>query len=301
MRALLLALILTPAASAAEANGERALSASLSALPEACLSRHHAAVSDWGQGRYTAAADALEAMLKECPSPAASLNLGAVRLRAKDFAAAARIFEAAPASARASYLLSRAREGEGGLAAALAASERAVALDPGEPAVALRRAELLTALGRVADAEAELRRALKLSPDNPQALYRLSALLRARGATAEADGLARRYGAAPRARTCRYDDPLDPLESPAAAGPRWIEVEIDALKARGAASVLVEAGAVVARRGVARGRGKIRVPLGAHARVDALRVDWSDGTHSHRAGLDADQKIVVREVDSRVW
>lgn len=301
MRALFLALILAPAASATAPNDERALSASLSALPEACLSRHHVAVAEWGLGRYAAASAALEGMRADCPSPAATLNLGAVRLRLKEFAAAALAFESAPPSARASYLLARAREGEGKIEAALAAIERAAALDPVESAIALRRAELLTALGRGADAEGELRRALRLSPDSPQALYRLSSLLRARGAKAEADSLARRYGTAPRARGCRYDDPIDPLESPAAGGPRWIEVEIDALKARGAASVLVQAGAVVARRVVARGRGKIRVPLGAHARVDALRVDWSDGTHSHRAGLDADQKIIVREVDSRVW
>lgn len=301
MRALLLALILAPAASAAPTNDERELSASLSALPEACLSRHHAAVAEWGLGRYAAASAALEGMLKDCPSPAATLNLGGVRLRLKEFSTAARAFESAPPSARASYLLARAREGEGNVTSALAAIDRAAALDPAEPAVALRRAELLTALGRGADAERELRRALRLSPDSPQALYRLSSLLRARGAMAEADSLARRYGAAPRARGCRYDDPIDPLESPAAGGPHWIEVEIDALKARGAASVLVQAGAVVARRGVARGRGKIRVPLGARARVDALRVDWSDGTHSHRAGSEADQKITVREVDSRVW
>lgn len=292
----LAALLLSSAATA-----ERELSAALAALPEARLSAHHAAIADWGQGRYAAAAAGLETVLAEGPNPAASLNLAAVRLRLKDFAAAAGILSAAPTSARASWLLSRAKEGQGDLAAALAASERAAALDPAEPAVALRRSELLAALGRAADAEAELRRALTLAPDHPQALYRLSALLRARGDAAGAEALARRFGTAPRARPCRYDDPIDPPESAPAAGPRWLEVELEALKATGPATVLVEAGALVVRRAVPRGRGRVRVRLGARARVDALRVDWSDGTHSHRAGLEADRRIVVKEVDSRVW
>jgi hypothetical protein len=30
-------------------------------------------------------------------------------------------------------------------------------------------------------------------------------------------------------------------------------------------------------------------------------VDWSDGTHSHRAGLDADRSVAVKELDARVW
>lgn len=295
------ALLLSLAAAAGAAGGERELSASLTGMTDACLSRHHAGIAEWGLGRYAAATEALEAALAACPNPAAELNLGAVRLRARDFAGAVRTLAAAPASPRASYLLSRALEGAGETEEALAAAERAAALAPSEPDLALRRAELLVALGRGADAEAELRRALSLSPEQPQALYRLSSLLRARGAAEEAAVFSRRFGAAPPARKCRYDDPIDPPESPLAGGPRWIEVTVHALKARGPAFVIVQAGRLVSRRRVPRGRGTVRVPLGARARVDALRVDWSDGTHSHRAGLEADKAYVVREVDSRVW
>lgn len=293
------ALIATLAAAAP--GSERELSGSLSALSEPCASRHHLAIAEWGLGRYAAAAAALESALAECPNPAASLNLGAVRLRQRDHAAAQALFEAAPPSARASYLLSRAREGRGDIAGALAAAEAAILLAPSEPALALRRAELLAALGRVPDAEAELRRALALAPDQPQALYRLSSLLRARGAAAEAAALSRRYGSAPPARTFAFDDPIHPPETPEAGGPRWVEVEVRALKALGPAFVTVQAGRLVVRRRAPRGRGKVRVRLGDRARVDALRVDWSDGTHSHRAGLEADRAYVVREVDSRVW
>lgn len=299
MRTAVLAVLLL--AGAARAQTERELSASLARLPEKRLSAHHAAVADWGQGRYAAAAAGLEAALAGGPSPAVSLNLAAVRLRLKEFPAAAALAEAVPGSARAAWLLSRAREGQGDAAAALAAAERAAELAPKEPAVSLRRAELLMSLGRPADAESELRRALALAPDHPQALYRLSALLRARGDAAGSEALARRYGSAPRARPCRYDDPIDPPESAPAAGPGWIEIELEALKARGAASVLVESGALVARRTVPRGSGTVRVGLGARTAVDALRVDWSDGTHSHRSRLEAGRRIVVKEVDSRVW
>lgn len=296
-----LAAALLATLAAAAPGSERELSASLSALSEACSSRHHLAIAEWGLGRYAAASAALESALAECPNDAASLNLGAVRLRQRDFPAAQALFEAAPTSARASYLLSRAREGRGDIAGALAAAESAAALAPSEPALALRRAELLVALGRGADAEAELRRALSLAPGFPQALYRLSSLLRARGDAKEAAALARRYGAAPPARAFAFDDPIDPPRTPEAGGPRWIEIEVHALKARGPADVIVQAGRLVVRRRVPRGRGTVRVPLGERARVDALRVDWSDGTHSHRAGLEADKAYVVREVDSRVW
>lgn len=273
-------------------------------LSEEKLSLHHAAVAHWGRGMYETAAKEFEAL-----GPAATANLGMMRLSQRKYEAALPHLESAarldPDSPRLRYLLGKCLIGLERADDAIAELSAAARLDPKEPAIPLRLSEAYLLAGRGRLARAELRRVLALRPDHGAALNRLGRLLEADGERKEAAALLERFARlgkrkARLAERCAYEDPLEP--APTAAPPSgggWLAVKAVGLDKGGGAVVTVQAGRLILRARA--GAEPVRFRLGDRATVDVIRVDWPDGTHTHRVGAAAGQTVVVEEVSAHVW
>jgi len=83
--------------------------------------------------------------------------------------------------------------GRGDLPAAVAALERALAINPGHGSARAQLGAALLQSGRPRDAERELRLALKERPDDPEVLFNLGTLLARTGGADEGHALLRRY------------------------------------------------------------------------------------------------------------
>jgi len=273
-------------------------------LSEEELSLHHTAVAHWGRGMYETAAKEFEAL-----GPAATANLGMMRLSQRRYEAALPHLERAarlePDSPRLRYLLGKCLLGLERTDEAIAELSAAARLDPKEPAIPLRLSEAYLLAGRGGPARAELRRVLALRPDHGSALNRLGRLLEADGERKEAAALLERFARlgkrkARLAERCAYEDPLEP--APTAAPPSgggWLDVKAVGLDKNGGSVVTVQAGRLIlrARAGVK----PVRFHLGGRSKVDVIRVDWPDGTHTHRVGAAAGEAVVVEEVSAHVW
>lgn len=273
-------------------------------LSEEKLSLHHAAVAHWGRGMYETAAKEFEALL-----PAATANLGMMRLSQRKYEAALPHLERAarlePDSPRLRYLLGRCLLGLERADDAIAELTAAARLDPKEPAIPLRLSEAYLLAGRGGLARAELRRVLALRPDHGSALNRLGRLLEADGERKEAAALLERFARLGKRKArlserCAYEDPLEP--APTAAPPSgglWLDVKAAGLDKGGGSVVTVQAGRLILRKTAA--AKPVRFHLGDRAKVDVIRVDWPDATHTHRLGAAAGETVVVEEVSAHVW
>jgi len=286
---------------------EAELSRGLAALPEALLSVHHRAVARWGMGMYETSAAGFEEILKSAPDQTAALaNLAAVRLLQRRPEQAAALLDRAlvrlPRSPRLLYLRARAARAVDDGARALELLRAAAAVDPREPGLALGLAEALAAQGRPREAEAELRRLLAANPEHGPALFRLARLLDARGERAESARLLRRFSAAdgrPAAKRCVYDEPVEPPASAPEPGSNWIAVRAVRARKNRAATVTAFSGRLVVRAAAL--DEPVRLRVGGRGPLDALRVDWADGTHSYRLDVSTGQTIVVEEAAAHVW
>lgn len=277
-------------------------------MPEDRLSLHHRAVAHWGLGMYETAAREFDELLAARPAPPpAIVNMGMMRLFQRKYEAALPHLELAarldPADARVRYLLGKCLLGLERPADAAAQLSEAARLDPREPAIALRLSEAHAMRGDSKSARAELRRALALRPDHAAALYRLGRMLEREGEGAEGARLLERFGRlgkkkARESELTPYESPLEPPPAPAAGGGR-LEVKPVGLEAGAPCAVVVQAGRLVLRR-ASRGEA-VRFDLGARAEADVVRVDWADGTHTHRVGAPARGKLVIEQVSAHVW
>lgn len=288
-------------------SAEAELSRGLAALPETLLSAHHRAVARWGMGMYETAADGFEAVLKAVPDqPAALANLAAVRLLQHRPRQAAELLNRAlarlPRSPRLLYLRARAARALDDDARAVELLRAACAVDPRETGLSLSLAEALAAQGHPSEAEAELRRLLSADPEYGPALFRLARLLDARGERAESTRLLRRFSAADgrsAAKRCRYDEPVEPPLSAPEPGPNWVSVRVVRARKNRTATVTAYVGRLVLRTEA--GDAPVRLRVGDRGPLDALRVDWSDGTHSYRVDVATGQTVVVEEAATHVW
>lgn len=287
-------------------SSEAELSRGLPAMSEKALSAHHRAVAHWGMGMYETSAAGFEEVLRAAPDqPAVLANLAAVRLIQRRPEAAAELLDRAlarfPQSPRLLYLRGRALRLAGDDAQAVRRLGAAAAGDPGDGAVSLALAEALSAGGRARDAESELRRFLRLKPDHGPALFRLARLLAARGERSESDALLKRFGAADRrsaAARSRYDEPVEPPEA-AEPGPNRLEVRAVRTRKDRPASIRAFSGGLAVR---ARAEdAPVRLPVGVRGPIDAVRVDWADGTHSYRLDVSTGAPVVIEEVSVHVW
>jgi tetratricopeptide (TPR) repeat protein len=279
-------------------------------LPEETLSLHHKAVAHWGRGMHETAAREFEALRAARPSPAAAvLNLGMMRLSQRRYEDALPSLERAvkdgPDGARVRYLLGKCLIGLERWDEAIAQLTAAARLDPSEPAIPLRLSEAYLQSGRASQGLSELRRVLALRPEHGTALNRLGRLLEREGKREEAASLLERFARLGKAKAraaerCPYEDPVEPPPSAAApAGGRWLEVKAVGLDAGAGAVVTVQAGRLVLRK--AAGAKPVRFALGTKAAADVIRVDWADGTHTHRLDVPAGGSVVVEEVSAHVW
>jgi len=292
---------------------ETEMSNSLLLLREQMLGLHHRAVAHWGMGMYETAARELEEILSAFPDRAAvHANLAMVRLRQRRYADAIqsleRALELAPESPRIHYLLGRGLLEAGRPEQAMEHLKKAAELDPTEPAIPLRLSEAWLALSREKEGESELRRALALRPDYGPALYRLGKFLESRGQKEQAGELLGRFAQSKKvagriSERCRYDEPVEPPLSRAlpVSGPNWLEVRaVGARKGtKSVVTVQVQAGRLVLQQTAT--DAPVLFRLGDKARVDAVRVEWPDGTHSYRTNVEANQTVLIEEVASRVW
>lgn len=278
-------------------------------LPEDLLCVHHRAVAHWGTGMHETAAREFGRLLAASPVPApAIVNFGMMRLSQRRYEEALPHLQRAaglmPDSPRVLYLLGKCLLGLERTDEAIARLSKAAQLDPGEPAIPLRLAEAYLASGRDAAAQAELRRVLELRPDHAAALNRLGRLLERGGRGKEAAPLLERFARLGKRRAretefCPYEVPVEPSPSAPAPGGGWLEVRPVGLD-RGARSVVtVQAGRLILRQEAR--SGAVRFALGGKTEVDVIRVDWSDGTHTHRIGVSANQVVVVEAVSAHIW
>lgn len=277
--------------------------------PDALLSLHHRAVAHWGLAQHRTAAEEFQELLAVKPDAAVQANLGLLFVTQRRYEEALAVLEEGllrePRSARLRYLKGRALLGADRAQEAEEYLQEAALLDPQEPAVAVRLAEAYEALGRGQQAEQQLRRVLDLRPRHPTALNRLGRLLERRGAKEESSELLARFAGVEKRRRraserCRYDEPLERQPGPPAPlGPAWLEVRAVPQKPGGEAVATVYAGRLVVRRQTR--EGVARFELGDRRRVDALRLDWPDGTHSYKLDVETPGKLVVKEVEAHVW
>ncbi len=286
--------------------------ADFSGLSEEEMTLHHRAVAHWGLGMLDTAEGEFAALLKSCPKqPAVLANLGLLRLVRRRPAEAAGDLETAlaesPKNPRVRYLLGRARLGAGRSEDAVKEFHEAAALAPGEAEIRFRLSEALLAAGRGPLARGELRKVLALDPRHGPALYRLGRSLVSLGRKKEGEAFLARFAEVGnrekgRSRPFRYDEPLEPAPSngqePPAEG-SWLEVRAVPAKPGRAAVVTVSAGKLIQRR--ESGPKPVRFALGARARADSVKADWSNGTHTYQVGVDASQTIVLSEVAAHVW
>jgi len=268
------------------------------------LSLHHAAVAHWGRGMHETAAKEFESLL-----PMSTANLGTMRLSQRKYEAALPHLERAarlePDSPRLRYLLGKCLLGLERADDAIAELSAAARLDPKEPAIPLRLSEAYLLAGRGGPARAELRRVLSLRPDHGAALNRLGRLLEADGEKKEAAALLERFARLGKRKArlserCAYEDPLEPAPTAAPpSGGRWLDVKTVGLDKGGGAVVTVQAGRLILRARA--GTQPVRFLLGDRAKVDVIRVDWPDGTQTHRVGAAAGEAVVVEEVSAHVW
>lgn len=278
-------------------------------LPEEMLSVHHKAVAHWGTGMHETAAREFALLLAASPPPEeAVVNLGMMRLSQRKYELALPHLERAaalmPDSPRARYLLGKCLLGLERPGDAIAQLERAASLDPREPAIPLRLSEaLLLSAGREREAEAALRRVLALRPDHGTALNRLGRLLERGGRSAEAAPLLARFAVLGRkaraTELCSYENPLEPGPGAPAGGPGWLSVRAVGLDKGAASVVTVQAGRLILRKPA--GSKAVRFALGGKAEADVIRVDWTDGTHTHRIGVPANREVVVEAVSAHIW
>jgi len=279
-------------------------------LSEEQLSLHHKAVAHWGLGMYETAAREFERLLEARPAPVmAIVNAGMMRLSQRKYEEALPFLRQAagllPESPRALYLLGKCLLGLEKWDEAIGALARAARLDSREPAIPLRLAEAYFQSGRSARARAELRRVLELRPDDAAALNRLGLMLEREGRRKEAAPLLERFAELGKRRAresgrCRYEFPLE--EHPAVVPPSgggWLEIRAVGMDKGAGSVVTVQAGRLILRR--AAGAKAVRFALGGKSEIDAIRVDWADGTHSYRVGVAANQAVVVEEVSAHVW
>lgn len=300
-RLLLAAALLIPGAAAGDWD----------ALPEDMLSVHHKAVAHWGTGMYETAAREFDRLLAMSTAPASAIvNLGMMRLSQRKYEEALPHLERAaglmPDSPRVLYLLGKCLLGLERTDEALSRLSQAARLDPGEPAIPLRMAEAYLQSGRDALAQTQLRRVLELRPDHGSALNRLGRILERDGRGKEAAPLLERFARlgkrkAREAELCRYENPLEPPESAPASGggPGWLEVRPVGLDKGARSVVTVQAGRLILRQTA--GSKAVRFALGDKTEVDVIRVDWADGTHTHRIGVPANQAVVVEAVSAHIW
>ncbi|MCM2303729.1 MAG: tetratricopeptide repeat protein [Elusimicrobia bacterium] len=279
-------------------------------LSEEQLSLHHKAVAHWGSGMYETAAREFDRLLEARPAPAmAVVNLGMMRLSQRKYEEALPHLERAavlmPDSPRVLYLLGKCLLGLERGDDAVARLTRAGRLDPREPAIPLRLAEAHAQAGREDSAQAELRRVLELRPDHGAALVRLGRMLERLGRGREGAALLERFARlgkrrAREAERCAYESPLDPpVSGPAGGGGRWLAVRAVGLERGARAVVTVQAGRLILRRRA--GAKPVRFGLGGKSEADVVRVDWADGTHTHRVGVPADREVLVEQVSAHIW
>jgi tetratricopeptide (TPR) repeat protein len=279
-------------------------------LAESEMTLHHRAVAHWGMGMYETSAREFGGLQASHPGqPAILVNLGKVLLIQHKSKEALTVLEkalaAAPKSPRVRYVLARVLLADGRPAEAAQRFREAAALDPGEPELVFRMSEASLAAGRQQDAQEELRQVLKLNPHHARALYRLGRLLEGAGRKDESASLMARYSTVGklegrRQENCRYDGPVEPeLSAEGPGGGAWLEVKAVGPDMVGAALVTVESGRLVLRKTAA--DKPIRFELGARGRIDAVRVDWPDLTHSYRVDVDANESIVIKEAATNVW
>lgn len=279
-------------------------------LPEETLSLHHKAVAHWGRGMHETAAREFDALRAARPSPAAAvLNLGMMRLSQRKYEDALPLLERAaregPGGARVPYLLGKCLIGLERADEALARLAEAERLDPSEPAIPLRQAEAHLLAGRDREAQARLRRVLVLRPDQGAALNRLGRMLERDGRGEDAAILLERFSRLGKAKAraserCPYENPVEPPPSAAPpTGGRRLEVKAVGLAKGAGAVVTVQAGALILRKPA--GAEPVRFVLGDKAAADVVRVDWADGTHTHRLDVAADQAVVIEEISAHVW
>lgn len=278
-------------------------------LSEDLLSVHHKAVAHWGTGMYETAAREFDQLLATKPLPPSALvNFGTMRLSQRKYELALPHLERAaglmPDSPRVLYLLGKCLLGLERSDEALARLSRAAELDPLEPAIPLRMAEAHLQAGRDAAAQTALRRVLELRPDHAAALNRLGRLLERDGRGKEAAPLLERFARLGKRRAreterCRYEDPVEPPPGAPGPGGGWLEVRPVGLDKGARSVVTVQAGRLILRQEA--GSKAVRFALGGKAEVDVIRVDWADGTHTHRIGVPANQAIVVEAVTAHIW
>ena len=279
------------------------------ALSEPLLSVHHKAVAHWGTGMYETAAREFDEVLAASPAPPeAVVNLGMMRLSQRKYELALPHLERAaglmPASPRGLYLLGKCLLGLERTGDAVARLESARRLDPGEPAIPLRLSEAHSLSGREDLARAELRRVLELRPDHAAALVRLGRMLERDGRGREGAALLERFARLGKRRArstelCPYENPLELPPAAPAGGPGWLEVRPVGFDKGAASVVTVQAGRLILRKAAA--SKAVRFALGGRTEVDVIRVDWADGTHTHRIGVPANQAVVVEQVTAHVW
>lgn len=278
-------------------------------LPEELLSVHHKAVAHWGTGMHETAAREFALLLASSPPPGEALvNLGMMRLSQRKFELALPHLERAaallPESARVRYLLGKCLLGLERPGDAIAQLERAASLDPREPAIPLRLSEAYLQTGRDSEAQTELRRVLALRPDHAAALNRLARLLERDGREREAAPLLARFARLGKRRArltelCPYENPLEPGPGAPAGGPGWLSVRAVGLDKGAASVVTVQAGRLILRKPA--GSKAVRFALGGKTEADVIRVDWADGTHTHRIGVPANQAVIVEAVSAHIW
>lgn len=279
------------------------------ALSEELLSVHHKAVAHWGTGMYETAAREFDRVLAASPAPPeAVVNLGMMRLSQRKYELALPHLERAaaltPDSARVRYLLGKCLLGLERTDDAAAQLALAARLDPREPAIPLRLSEAHLQAGRAGPAQEQLRRVLELRPDHAAALARLGRLLERDGRGEEAAALLTRFARLGKRRArqtelCPYENPLEPAPGAPAGGPSWLEVRPVGLDKGAASVVTVQAGRLILRRRA--GAKPVRFSLGGKTEADVIRVDWADGTHTHRIGVPANRAVVVEAVSAHVW
>lgn len=280
-------------------------------MPEDRLSVHHKAVAHWGLGMYETAAREFDQLIGARPVPVmAVLNMGMMRLSQRQYEKALPHLERAagliPDSPRVRYLLGKCLLGLERTDDAIGHLTMAARLDPGEPAIHLRLSEAFSQSGRDRLAQAELRRVLELSPYHGAALNRLGRMLERDGRGKEAAPLLERFARLGKRRAreterCSYESPLEPPESaPSPGGERnWLEVRTVGLDKDVRSVVTVQAGRLILRQ--AAGAKVVRFSLGGKSEVDVIRVDWANGTHTHRIGVPVNRSVVVEEIAAHVW